>query len=489
MVNRGIGFNSGIRFFLDHNYSSAYDPPVSSRVFQCLTLLLICETCRPVIRDLEPARGLGLECDREAEDEDEDVDDNEEHDFQDTTCQNPAESHDLISGNKAQESFDAYKSAQDSFATERVTEEASLRNTILKNQIAVASESEHRNTPESNDTGLSAIPEATEQSKTDSTGRSRRRGSRNGSGSTRGVSAFNPQSYRHSSNSTSNSILRSNYSSDQVPPPTTNPNSSGSSGGPCGGNYVCVIADPSTIPTSPPGTSLQTETSVAPEDSASQAARRQLMIKQTSYLQPSRVAEEMEVVKSEINPGQDDQLDQGSTEPEPNMSLMGNASVDQSGEQEILVGDRNGNEDLRLGSRRGPNNVLERIARVFNKKNDGSSQASETQRRLSPSTREVEITMIESDYSLDVSPDGEDDEEDGGKNDGEGAVEDMTREDEERLLDSDAARWARLTRVDEVNGYNGEDAGSRIRNRMSLIVEKEKVQEHLRRDMHNWIED
>ncbi|KAI8443462.1 hypothetical protein BY996DRAFT_6427552 [Phakopsora pachyrhizi] len=61
------------------------------------------------MRDLDPARGLGLECDQEAEDKDEDVDDNEEHDFQDTTCQNPAESHDLISCNKAQEGFDTYK--------------------------------------------------------------------------------------------------------------------------------------------------------------------------------------------------------------------------------------------------------------------------------------------------------------------------------------------------------------------------------------------
>ncbi|KAI8443002.1 hypothetical protein BY996DRAFT_6621507, partial [Phakopsora pachyrhizi] len=68
------------------------------------------------MRDLEPARGLGLEY--------EDADDNKEHDFQDYLLQ------------QTQEGFDTYKS------------EASLRNTFLKNQIAVASESEHQNTPE-----------------------------------------------------------------------------------------------------------------------------------------------------------------------------------------------------------------------------------------------------------------------------------------------------------------------------------------------------
>ncbi|CAH7674460.1 hypothetical protein PPACK8108_LOCUS9371 [Phakopsora pachyrhizi] len=136
---------------------------------------------------------------------------------------------------------------------------------------------------------------------------------------------------------------------------------------------------------------------VAHEDLASQDAYCQLMIKPNSYLQPSCVAEEIKVVKIEMNPDQDDQLNEGSTEPELNMSLMGNAL----------------------------------------------------------------ITMIESDYSLDVSPDGEDDEEEGGKNDGDGAVEDMTTEDEESLLDSDATRWARLTRVDDVNGYNGEDAAKK----------------------------
>ncbi|KAI8444787.1 hypothetical protein BY996DRAFT_6562116, partial [Phakopsora pachyrhizi] len=59
------------------------------------------------MRDLEPARGLGLECDQKAEDKDEDADDNKEHDFK---------------------------------------------------------------TLPSNDTGLSAIPEATKKSKTNSNG-------------------------------------------------------------------------------------------------------------------------------------------------------------------------------------------------------------------------------------------------------------------------------------------------------------------------------
>ncbi|CAH7688418.1 hypothetical protein PPACK8108_LOCUS23386 [Phakopsora pachyrhizi] len=270
------------------------------------------------MRDLEPARGLGLECDQEAEDKDEDVDDNKEHDFQDTTCQNPAESHDLISCNKAQEGFDTYKS------------EASLRNTILKNQIAVASEP----------------------------------------------------------------IAWAEVKGEVV-----------ATGAVAQGEFWLSIHSHIVIPQ----TLLLTQSFIAITHLIRCHPQRQTLAV------VEVVAALIEVVKIEMNPDQDDQLNQGSTEPELNMN--------QSGEQEIIVGDRNGNEYLRLGS--------------------------------------LEITMIESDYSLDVSPDCEDDEEEGGKNDGDGAVEDMKTEDEERLLDSDAARWARLTRVDEVNGYNGEDAAKK----------------------------
>ncbi|CAH7684490.1 hypothetical protein PPACK8108_LOCUS18671 [Phakopsora pachyrhizi] len=295
------------------------------------------------MRDLEPARGLGLECDQKAEDKDEDADDNKEHDFQDTTCQNHAESHDLISCNKTQEGFDTYKS------------EASLRNTFLKNQIAVASESEHQNTPE---------PIARAEVK--------------GEVVVMGAVA-------------QGEFWLSTHSPIVIPQTQLLTQS--------------FVAITHLIRCHPQRQTLAVVevvaalTSFAPEDSASQAANCQLMIKPISYLQPSHMAEEIEAVKIEMNPDQDDQLDQGSTEPELNMN-------------------RNGDEDLRLGS--------------------------------------LEIMMIESDYSSDVSTDGEDDEEEGGKNDGDGAVEDMTTEDEESLLDSDAPRW------DEVNEYNGEDAGNRI---------------------------
>lgn len=155
------------------------------------------------------------------------------------------------------------------------------------------SESDQRCTTDSFDTGLSAIPELTEQS---SSGRG---GSRNGSGSARGGTGIFTHSHRHPSNSTYNSIRRSTLSSEHQTIATAPASLNG-------------VADPSSIPVSPPLTVL-TETTVFPDDSVSQAARQRLGL--TIYSRSGLIEEETEVmatpVRDEMSPimGHDDSQD------------------------------------------------------------------------------------------------------------------------------------------------------------------------------------
>ncbi|KNZ50869.1 hypothetical protein VP01_41g5 [Puccinia sorghi] len=136
------------------------------------------------------------------------------------------------------------------------------------------SQSEQRCTTDSYDTGLSAIPELTEHST------SGRGGSRSGSGSGRGISITFPHSHRYPSNATSNSVRRSNRSSEfqshAIPPPPTS--------GP---------VDPSSISVSPPRT-VPSEATVFPDDSISQATRQRLGL--TIYSNSGFIEEETEAM-------------------------------------------------------------------------------------------------------------------------------------------------------------------------------------------------
>lgn len=114
----------------------------------------------------------------------------------------------------------------------------------------------------SQDTGLSAIPELSEHSRTDSNG-TRGRASRSGSGSARGGLITN--SHRHPSNATSASVRRSTQSSDQPPflpgSPILSASTSSSEGG------------------------------VAPDDSISQTGWRRLAV-----VPPDNIDEETETI-------------------------------------------------------------------------------------------------------------------------------------------------------------------------------------------------
>ncbi|MBW0509196.1 hypothetical protein O181_048911 [Austropuccinia psidii MF-1] len=323
---------------------------------------------------------------------------------------------------------------QNSLVDEKITKQTDqLSNCSLTHDLhsPLSPQSQIADTSGSYDTGLSVIPELTEErSRSQSTNETSPGINKSKTDSSRLTNLFHSQSHRHPSNSTCNSIRQSSLSSEYH----LNHNNNNNNNNLLSSSTITTI-DPSNIPVSPP-TTLLTETTIFPEDSISQNTRQRIHLPFRHYHHSEYIQDQSHTIKNLTHQGntinQLNSLNHHDSDKMEELIKPQFQSSYQSPDLEINDFDQHLDRVSLIAtssSYQGLTGALARIARVFGDEN------------TSPFDQNEEQVPLDSNF------------------------DEQTRENE--TLECDAARWASL--ADPQSPY--------------------QHTANFRRDLHSWTED